>query len=370
MMVHVPAQAARDLFDGCFVQIESNVQEYNLMCWEFLVQDQINVNPNERVVLRHRGPDKLIAVRPQSIAQVFNTRRQSATPDIVNHADELVEGCFVEIRPDALFDQAYNAMPWQFVRINQDGGVERVILRNGEHIVTVRRSIVTRFGPPPPPSEFARSIITTTGVTPMYLSSVESPSASVDLEPPPPAPVPTIPPGLASTSTALVVRGAEMPGARDEEGWAREVVGRATHGGNGKDWLLNRWFPIPLLGGNSILVKECNDPDYNLAMFPNLARAGLEMHFRSEWGNLIIRLEDFDYIKPCPQEQYWPWCCWCRKFLLPVEAHRMCKTHLRAKDYMKAFGPEKCRQMIIRGGYNLTYNHQEETPPFTQHFRS
>ena len=77
------------------------------------------------------------------------------------------------------------------------------------------------------------------------------------------------------------------------------------------------------------------------------------MWFRSAWSGDVIRLEDFDVIEECPQEYLWPYCCWCRKFLLPVEAHRRCNSHKKAKDYMRAFGPERCRQWILNCGYRL-----------------
>lgn len=351
------------LSDGCHVRIESNVGEYNMMFWEFLRQDQREgANHEERVVLRHRGvPEKLIAVRPESIVSVSPKRAMlsphhaledtTAAPRPDQSApDYLAQGCIVDIVPGALHNRTYNHMPWQFVRINR-GDVERAILQNGEHVISVRRSLVRFFASPPPPSEFAQSF-PGTSVSPMIVSSVESPSASIDGAPPPvlPHPAPILPPSslsLASSSSALAVQG----GSRIEgEALTRGVMHEATLG-NGKDWRLNTWFPIPLLGNNSVMVKKCEDPNYKLAMFPNLADAGLEMWFRSEWGGIVVRLEDFDYPKPCPARQYWPWCCWCQKFLLPVEDHRCSKKHQKAKDYMKAFGPEMCREMILSGRY-------------------
>ena len=96
------------------------------------------------------------------------------------------------------------------------------------------------------------------------------------------------------------------------------------------DDLLDKWFDLEGLGRNPIYLRRTDDPNYHLYMFPLLQDHGLELFFHSSWGQVIILLKDFDYLKTCPQEQVWPWCAWCHKFLMPEHAHRETLKHQNA----------------------------------------
>lgn len=310
------AQEPPDLSAGCLVKIESGNIDYNKLIWQVVRAG----GEAERVTLRLRNKDKEIAVRRNIIK-------------VIGHLDE---GCFVELRSANI---AHSSMIWQFVRWSSRDA-EGVILRNGEKIISTTCCRVRVIGPPPP--EFTAPMGTAT------------PSASIDGLPAAGASSPCVAPHDGGEPGLDIVPATARvpvdPGVA-KHAWTRGVEMAATVGGRGADWRLNTWFPLPLLGGNAIMVKECDDPNYNLAMFPNISRAGLEMWFRSTWSGHIVRLEDFDYLKKCPQDHYWPYCCWCRKFLLPVEPHRCTAKHQKAKEYMRCYGAERCRQWILNCGY-------------------
>jgi len=128
---------------------------------------------------------------------------------------------------------------------------------------------------------------------------------------------------------------------------AHYLAGGATGGGN--DWRskLNIWFPLPGLGGNSMMLRESTNPNYKLVMFPSLQQRGLELWFYSAWAQEEILLQDFDYIKLCPACQNWPWCAWCHKFLFPVAGHRGGRKHINALAYLSN-GSEWCRSELER----------------------
>ena len=96
---------------------------------------------------------------------------------------------------------------------------------------------------------------------------------------------------------------------------------------------LDKWLQLPNLGGNSILLRRKFSADLDkhpLVLFPNLNEMGLELWFYSTWGGEAIQLLDCDSFKKCPMEQMWPFCSWCRKFILPTDgpgAHRQSKKH-------------------------------------------
>ena len=82
------------------------------------------------------------------------------------------------------------------------------------------------------------------------------------------------------------------------------------------------WLPLPLLGGNAIMLID-TAPEPGLMM-------------------------ECDVLKPCPAKQVWPWCAWCRKFLLPVMDHRNSKKHRSFRRQLMEKGPERIRQEAMR----------------------
>ena len=74
-----------------------------------------------------------------------------------------------------------------------------------------------------------------------------------------------------------------------------------VHGtGGGQGPLLNQWIPLPLFGGNMIMLTESTDDHVGqLVMFPQCS--GYQLVFYSTWANETIALEDCDVLEPCPQ---------------------------------------------------------------------
>ena len=101
---------------------------------------------------------------------------------------------------------------------------------------------------------------------------------------------------------------------------------------------LDKWVPLPLLGGNYVMLRR--EPDHaheELILFPRLNSLRLELWFYSTWYQGCIRLIQADGFKPCPMQQIWPFCAWCRKFHLPHEgpgSHRNSKKHKNFESWL------------------------------------
>ena len=108
---------------------------------------------------------------------------------------------------------------------------------------------------------------------------------------------------------------------------------------------LGKWWPLPRLGGNSIMLRTATDPARDLLMFPRLR--GYEFWFRSSWNGDHILLQDADILKVCPAGQVWPWCSWCRRFLLPVADHRVSRSHAKYYKNEASYEREHLRNMCL-----------------------
>jgi hypothetical protein len=106
-------------------------------------------------------------------------------------------------------------------------------------------------------------------------------------------------------------------------------------------YFCNKRIPIPGWGDNFLEFKQEGGAHPPL-MYPSLCKLGLSMFHGSMWAGTYIRLEFCDITKPCPKEQIWVWCSWCRKFQFPVEGHRGSKKHTNALFYLETRGPEYC----------------------------
>ena len=107
------------------------------------------------------------------------------------------------------------------------------------------------------------------------------------------------------------------------------------------------WLPLPLLGGNAIMLKDpAPDPGQALIMYPRLTQ--YQMVFCSAWNGDVVLMMECDVLKPCAAKQVWPWCAWCRKFLLPVMDHRNSKKHRSFRRQLMEKGPERIRQEAMR----------------------
>ena len=115
---------------------------------------------------------------------------------------------------------------------------------------------------------------------------------------------------------------------------------------------LNRWVPIPGLGGNSIMLRRRPDgaPREDLVLFPRINRFDLELWFHSRWNGDVIQLLDADSLGKCPQKQLWPFCAWCQRFHLPHEgpgSHRQSIKHEKFKNqHLPFYGADRVRADI------------------------
>jgi len=104
--------------------------------------------------------------------------------------------------------------------------------------------------------------------------------------------------------------------------------------------VLNRWIPIPGEGGNSICLTEMELLDNHMLdeplWYPNLNRLGVALWFYSTWANDRIRLVEADCLKPCYADHIWPYCTYCRRFLLPALEHRCSNDHQKFRDWYRS----------------------------------
>ena len=77
----------------------------------------------------------------------------------------------------------------------------------------------------------------------------------------------------------------------------RFIFGNHGRGGSSGP-LLNTWIPLPLLGGNMIMLVENPYPEYELVMYPPLH--GYQLHFYSAWGRCVIVLADCVFLMAGP----------------------------------------------------------------------
>ena len=81
-----------------------------------------------------------------------------------------------------------------------------------------------------------------------------------------------------------------------------ELMTRFIFGNHGRAGssgpLLNTWIPLPLLGGNMIMLVENPYPEYELVMYPPLH--GYQLHFYSAWGRCVIVLADCVFLMAWP----------------------------------------------------------------------
>ena len=128
---------------------------------------------------------------------------------------------------------------------------------------------------------------------------------------------------------------------------AFELMTRFIFGNHGRAGssgpLLNTWIPLPLLGGNMIMLIENPHPEYELVMYPQLH--GYQLHFYSAWGCCVMALQDCDILRACPDGQVGPWCAWCHKFLFPAESHRASKKHDKCVQWCRFHVGETRRQV-------------------------
>ena len=113
-----------------------------------------------------------------------------------------------------------------------------------------------------------------------------------------------------------------------------------TGGDNGGQWdpsrYLDRWIPLPLLGGTFIKLQRSSGC-CQLVMFPRLSRLELELHFKSEWLGEETILKEVDGLKICPAKCIWSYCQWCRKFHLPYDGPRSHRSGGKHKKFREMY---------------------------------
>ena len=98
------------------------------------------------------------------------------------------------------------------------------------------------------------------------------------------------------------------------------------------DWA---FLQLPMYGNNWLAMQRRAQahPDRQLFFFPEAARAW-DVHFISISQYQVFQMEDYDILKLCPQNNFFPYCCYCGKFLLPPHQHRSVLKHQRMHRYV------------------------------------
>ena len=110
---------------------------------------------------------------------------------------------------------------------------------------------------------------------------------------------------------------------------------------------MNEWLSLPGLGGNAVMFVEGSTAVDDLVMYPGLH--GLQVWFRSTWDNgKVMRLVECDILRVCPQCQVWPWCAWCKRFLLPVESHRSSRRHMSFRQRQLEMPRDDLRMEVLQ----------------------
>ena len=115
---------------------------------------------------------------------------------------------------------------------------------------------------------------------------------------------------------------------------------------------LNKWIPIPGLGGSSILLRRNTFGVRPAVMYPRLLQLGLELWFHSDWYGENAQIQEIDILKPCPAKHIWPFCVWCGKFHLPYDgagSHRQSTKHCRARFWFNDMDTDEIRARV---GFN------------------
>ena len=112
-----------------------------------------------------------------------------------------------------------------------------------------------------------------------------------------------------------------------------------------------KWLNIPMRlpgdGGVTLTFKLSESPfstsltAKHSLVYPFLKKCGVDMWHHSSWNGTTIRVQFTDCLKLCPQNQIWPFCMSCSKFLFPEEPHRCSTTHKKALGWCDTMGPDE-----------------------------
>ena len=117
------------------------------------------------------------------------------------------------------------------------------------------------------------------------------------------------------------------------------------------DQYLNKWIPIPGLGGSSILLRRSTSTlgVRPAVMYPRLLLLGFELWFHFDWYGENAQILEIDILKLCPAKHIWPFCVWCMKFHLPYDgagSHRQSAKHGKARFWFNAMGRDEIRASV------------------------
>ena len=103
------------------------------------------------------------------------------------------------------------------------------------------------------------------------------------------------------------------------------------------DWV---WLQLPRRGNNWLVMQRRAEahPNRQLYMFPDAA-TGWDVHFISFGECQFVQMQDFDILKLCPQDNWWPYCSYCGSFLFPSPTvHRVSRQHEKMQSWMLTGG--------------------------------
>ena len=123
-------------------------------------------------------------------------------------------------------------------------------------------------------------------------------------------------------------------GSAGSGGSAGNSTGGIPGGIPGFNIPLDTWIPLPLYGGNKIMItrrRPGDPPSAALLWLPQLR--GFCLWFHSTWSGERILLQDADWLKRHPAQQMWPFCTYCQKFQTNGCEHRTTWQHQKMCEW-------------------------------------
>ena len=112
------------------------------------------------------------------------------------------------------------------------------------------------------------------------------------------------------------------------------------------DWVC---LQLPRRGNNWLVMQRRAEahPNRHLYMFPDAA-TGWDVYFISFGECQIVQMQEFDILKLCPQDNWWPYCSYCGKFVLPsLTVHRASRQHEKMRMWLLTGGGEWQERSVI-----------------------
>ena len=103
------------------------------------------------------------------------------------------------------------------------------------------------------------------------------------------------------------------------------------------DWVC---LQLPRRGNNWLVMQRRAEahPNRQLYMFLDAA-TGWDVYFISFGECQIVQMQEFDILKLCSEDNWWPYCSYCGRFLFPgPHEHRLTRKHTGMRQWMLAGG--------------------------------